>query len=413
MKRLFIPLNFSLGLWLLLILLLPAAASSQESGTTPKTRSEIIIGTHLPLSGMSAPIGDEQRWAYEAAVADVNAAGGIFVREYGKRLPVRLIVLDDGSEPSRVVKAVERLVKVEQVDFILSGHTAVQGVIPGCIVAEMYHKYYHGTACFIPPWRAHNFQWSTLLFFDMGDAAAIPFKIWNSLPAEQRPRKAALFMEDTYDGLAFGGMFQKKAAEYGYSFALDISFPIGSRDYSQPIIKAKELGVDAILMYGSTEDCITLIRQMKAVHYRVRYLHGWRGTWPAEFGQAMGKDAQYIVSDAHWSENYPFKGAKSLGERYYKAFKKRSVSVGTFYALAQILWQAIEDAGSLDSAMVRRAVLRGQFRTVLGTISYNSKGVGLYHSFAVQWIDGRQVTIYPFEQAKHKLRLPPNDDWRE
>ena len=257
------------------------------------------------------------------------------------------------------------------------------------------------------PWRAHNFQWSTLFFFDMGEAAAIPFEIWNSLTAEQKPKNPALFMEDTYDGLAFGGMFQKKAAEYGYRFTLDLSFPIGSPDYAEQIAKAKSLGVDAILLYGSTEDCITLIRQMKTADYHVRYLHCWRGAWPAEFGQAMGADAQFIVSDAHWSEDYPFAGAKSLGDRYFEAFGKRSVSIGTFYALVQILQQAVEDAGTLDSGTVRRAVLRGQFDTVQGPVTYNSKGVGLYHSFAFQWIDGRQVTIYPFDKAQAKLRFAP------
>jgi hypothetical protein len=62
-------------------------------------------------------------------------------------------VLDDGSDPSRVVRVVERLMTVEHVDFILSGHTAVQGVIPGCIAAGMYQIYYHATACLIPPWN--------------------------------------------------------------------------------------------------------------------------------------------------------------------------------------------------------------------------------------------------------------------
>ena len=36
---------------------------------------------------------------------------GIFVKEYGKKLPVRLIVADDASDPGKAAAAVERLIK--------------------------------------------------------------------------------------------------------------------------------------------------------------------------------------------------------------------------------------------------------------------------------------------------------------
>jgi branched-chain amino acid transport system substrate-binding protein len=56
-------------------------------------------------------VGIEQRWAYETAVADINKAGGIMVKEYGKKLPVKLVVADDESDPGKAAAAVERHVK--------------------------------------------------------------------------------------------------------------------------------------------------------------------------------------------------------------------------------------------------------------------------------------------------------------
>ena len=47
----------------------------------------------------------------------------------------------------------------------------------------------------------------------------------------------------------------------------------------------------------------------------VPYLHGLRGFLSGEFYQVMGKDSDYILSDGHWSMDYPFAGAKELGER--------------------------------------------------------------------------------------------------
>lgn len=395
-----------------LLAILAAVLMTGVPARADRVPQEIRVGTHLPLSGILASIGVENRWAYETAVDDINKAGGIYLAAYDRKLPVRLVVLDDESSPSKTVAAVYQLINQENVDFILSGHSAAYGVIPGCIAAERNKVYYHATASFAQPWLAHHFQWSTLLFVDMAALASVPFKLWDTLPLDQRPKRAALIMADTFDGLALGGMFQKKASEYGYRFIMDASLPSDSKDYSTLISKAKKLDVDAILIFASSAECISFIRQMKKNNLNVKYLHGFQGTWPVEFGQVLGRDAQYVVTDGHWSERYKAPGAKELGQRYYRKFHKHSVSIGAFYALAQILWQAIEKAGYLDPALVRQAVLEGEFKTTLGNIDYNSKGVGFYPSPAFQWIDGQQVLIYPFNLADQKLQMAPPWDQR-
>jgi branched-chain amino acid transport system substrate-binding protein len=377
-----------------------------------EAKTEILIGANLPLTGILAMAGLEQQWSYQTAVSDVNKAGGIFVKEYGKKLPVRLVVADDESDPGKAAAAVERLIKLEKVDLMLGGFAAPFGVIPGCITAEKYKKYYHTTICLIPPWLEHKFKWSTLFFFDLVQACSVPFEIWNTLPKDQRPQKPALIMEDTFDGRAFSGIFREQAKKHGYAFVLDEPWAVGAKDYSAQIIKAKSLGVDAILIFGADTDCITFVRQMKENKLNVKYFHGWKGTWAGEFWTAMGKDAQYVLSDGFWSMDFPFPGARQLGERYYEKFKKYSVSVGATYGLCQILWQAIEKAGTLDSAKVRQAVLSNEFQTVMGKVKYNADGVATFVSTAHQWWDGKQMTVYPFNWTKYKVQLAPPWDKR-
>lgn len=372
-----------------------------------KERTEILIGTNLPLTGILAGAGIEQRWAYQTAVDDLNKAGGIFVKEYGKKLPVRLIVADDASDPGKAAAAVERLIKQKKVDLLLGGFAAPFGVIPGCITAEKYRKYYHTSICLIPPWLEHHFKWSTLYFFDLEQACSVPYEIWNSIPESERPKKPALIMEDTFDGRAFAGLFRNLAKKYGYQFVLDETWSVGAKDYSAQIIKAKSLGVDSILIFGADTDVITFVRQMKENNLNVKYFHGWKGTWAGEFWKALGKDAQYILCDGFWSMDFPFPGAREIGERYYDHFKKYSVSVGAIYALCQILWQAIEKAGTLDSAKVRQAVLDNEFETVNGKVKYDKDGVAIFTSTASQWWNGKQMTVYPFKWSKYKIKLAP------
>ena len=372
-----------------------------------KERQEILIGSNLPLTGILAGAGIEQRWAYQTAVDDVNKAGGIYVKEYGKKLPVRLIVADDASDPGKAASAVERLIKQKKVDLLLGGFAAPFGVIPGCITAEKYRRYYHTSICLIPPWLEHNFKWSTLFFFKLDQACSVPYQIWDSLPENERPKKPALIMEDTFDGRAFAGLFRNLAKKFGYTFAMDEPWAVGAKDYSAQIIKAKTQGVDAILIFGADTDVITFVRQMKENNLSVKYFHGWKGAWAGEFWKALGKDAQYILCDGFWSMDFPFPGAKELGERYYNQFKKHSVSVGALYGLCQILWQAIEKAGTLDSAKVRQAVLNNEFETVMGKVNYGKNGVAVFESTASQWWNGKQMTVYPFKWTDYKIKLAP------
>lgn len=378
-----------------------------QAADAKKAKKEILIGSNLPLTGILAGAGVEQQWAYKTAVDDINKAGGIFVKEYGKKLPVRLIVADDESDPGKAAAGVERLIKQKKVDLLLGGFAAPFGVIPGCITAEKYRKYYHTSICLIPPWLEHHFKWSTLFFFDLEQACSVPYEIWNSLPKNERPQKPALIMEDTFDGRAFAGLFRGLAKKYGYTFVMDEPWAVGAKDYSAQIIKAKSLGVDSILIFGADTDIITFVRQMKENNLNVKYFHGWKGTWAGEFWKALGKDAQYILCDGFWSMDFPFPGARKLGERYYNHFKKYSVSVGALYGLCQILWQAIEKAGTLDSAKVRQAVLDNEFETVMGKVKYNKDGVAVFTSTASQWWNGKQMTVYPFEWTEYKIKLAP------
>jgi branched-chain amino acid transport system substrate-binding protein len=377
-----------------------------------EAKKQILIGTNLPLTGILSGVGIEQKWAYQTAVDDINATGGIHVEKYGKKLPVKLIVADDESDPGKAAAAVERLIKLKKVDLLLGGFAAPFGVIPGCITAEKYRKYYHTSICLIPPWLEHKFQWSTLFFFDLEQACSVPYEIWNSLPENERPKKPALIMEDTFDGRAFAGLFRNLAKKYGYEFALDEPWAVGAKDYSAQIIKAKSVGVDAILIFGADTDCITFVRQMKENKFNVKYFHGWKGTWAGEFWKALGKDAQYVICDGFWSMDFPFPGARELGQRYYDKFQKYSVSAGAVYALCQILWQAIEKAGTLDSAQVRQAVLDNEFDTMMGKVDYDQNGVATFVSTASQWWNGKQMTVYPFDWTTYQIKLAPPWDQR-
>jgi branched-chain amino acid transport system substrate-binding protein len=375
-------------------------------------KKEIVVGLTMCLTGPQAAPGADAKWAYEQAVADINKTGGIPVKEYGKKLPVKLIIADDESDAGKAAAGVEKLIKLDKVDLLLPTNSTPL-VIASCITAEKYKKYLHGTACIIPPWLQQKFQWSTLFFFDLNQFSIIPYEILKSFPPSDKVERPALLMDDTADGKAMGGLLRAGAEKAGYKFVVDEPWAVGAKDYSSQIIKLKEKNVDAIIILGTSADCITFFRQMKENKLSVKFFYGIKGTWQAEFWKALGKDAQYVLSDGHWSENFAYPGAKELGKRYYDKFEKQSVGVGYRYANAQTLWQAIERAGTLDSAKVREAVVNHEFKnTVMGDIKYGPDGTAFYTPTGNQWMDGQLRLVYPPVKGSYKAEVAPPWDKR-
>jgi branched-chain amino acid transport system substrate-binding protein len=367
-----------------------------------KDKKEILIGTHNPLSGIGALPGADQKWAYAQAVNDINKAGGIYVKEYGKKLPVKLITIDDESDPGKAAAATERLIKRQKVDLMLSGQVGAMGTLPGMITAEKYKTYYHGGIIWPQTFIEHNFKYCTMYFFDPKHGGIMPFEVFNSVPEGQRPKRPALFMEDSFDGKTMGDIWTDIGAKYGYQIALRESMGMGAKDFTSQVLKGKEANIDAILCMANVPETVTLVRQLKENKLNIKWFQGFKGTWSNEFWDALGSDAEGILLDGFWSMDYAFPGAKQLGEQYHKDFKKYSVSAGFYYATAHVLFQAIEKAGTLDDLKVRQAVMENEFMSVNGPVKYNEKGIALFPLGNLQWRGGKQVLLYPLDRAKVK-----------
>ena len=395
-----------------IMMLLVAFLLLITSGAQAAEKKEIVVGTSLTLTGVQAAQGAEMKWSYEQAVADINKAGGIFVKEFNKKLPVRLVILDDESDPGKAAAAAEKLIKAENVDFLLAT-SSTPLVMAVATTAEKYKKYLHGTACIIPAWQGQKFKWSTLFFFDMMTFSDIPFSVMSSFPAGNKVERPALLMDDSPDGRNMRPLFKASAGKAGFKLAADEEWAVNAKDYSSLILKLKENKVDAIVTVGTTTDIITLVRQMKENKFSVKYFHGYKGTGQVEFAKSLGKDSQYVVTDGQWSENFPYPKAQELGKRFYDTFQKQSTTTGLWYATAQILWQAIEQAGTLDSAKVRDAVVNHEFKgTTMGDVKYGPEGAATYNQTANQWIDGQLKLIYPSVKGSAKVQPAPAWDKR-
>jgi ABC-type branched-subunit amino acid transport system substrate-binding protein len=87
--------------------------------TVAPAKESIVVGMSRPLSGPLAIIGDSAfKPIYETWVPMVNDEGGIYVEEYGKKLPIELIIYDDTSDPGTMARLTEKLILEDKVDFL-------------------------------------------------------------------------------------------------------------------------------------------------------------------------------------------------------------------------------------------------------------------------------------------------------
>jgi ABC-type branched-subunit amino acid transport system substrate-binding protein len=105
--------------------------------TTGVTDTEIVLGTHMPLTGIAAPYGTAIAPAIEAYFNYINDQGGINGRT------IRFIIKDDGYEPPQTNAVVRELVEQDGIFALVSGlgtaqHSAAFEYLAEAQVPDMF-----------------------------------------------------------------------------------------------------------------------------------------------------------------------------------------------------------------------------------------------------------------------------------
>ncbi len=88
---------------------------------TPQSRP-IKIGLVAPYL---SPVGQDMDRAARLAVAEINAAGGIYVEEWNAKVPIELVIADTQDDaPGNAVTPVQRAVEEDKVDLLIGGYAS-------------------------------------------------------------------------------------------------------------------------------------------------------------------------------------------------------------------------------------------------------------------------------------------------
>jgi len=252
----------------------------------------IKIGAVVPLTGRYAAGGAQNKAGYEIAVQQINAAGGVTVG--GKKMQLELVMLDDESDPTKTVARLETLASQGVVAY-LGGfgsdlHAAAASIAdknktPYCGVAFAFngiHK--QGLRYLFSPFpKSPDLTKETFVFLDA------------MIPAAQRPRKIALFLERTDWGKEMGSLWDGAAKQHGYQIVMSGEYAPGSKDFSDLILKAKSAGAETVLALPSPTDGMTIVKQMKELDFNPKVNLFIRAADPPVWSQNLGKDGDYVL----------------------------------------------------------------------------------------------------------------------
>jgi branched-chain amino acid transport system substrate-binding protein len=379
----------------------PTAAPEQPTEPAADAGPEyIVIGTSAPMTGMFAGFGQGCVFGAQAAVDDINALGGIYVKEYDRQIPVKYVVVDNESDPGKSGTLAEDLILRDKVDMLYSVDSSPSIHIPIAEVAEKHGVPHIVGGGPLEPWFGARSEteskWSYTWFPGFGIATPPPegdprygkpgYTIRDSWFAvlddfgDQTNKIAGVFATDEPDGIGWYGLFPGLLEEWGATVigAEDKLgfYPLGTTDFTAMCNAWKEAEVEILWGNVPGPEFGTLWRQCTQLGFQPKIVMVGRAplfyvdvaTWGGNLPQGVG-------TEIWWDPEYTGPGIgdttpQSLADRWAEETgEPLNRGIGHGYAPLQVLFDAVERAGTLDKAAINQAM--GE--TNLETVNYLTK----------------------------------------
>lgn len=371
-----------------------------------ETKKELVIGCAISTTGKFSTEGSDSLRGAKLWIKEVNERGGIFVKDIGKKLPIKFIVYDDKSDASTCAKMYERLITVDKVDFLLPPWGSGNSFAATAVTEKHKYPMMLGSAGSEKLYgRGFKYIFET----------AILTKTSADLPPDylakhkDKYKKIAVIYENFLFTLQLKDYTLKRMKMHGLDTALLEMYPLGCTDFSSVLVKIKSLDPDAIILLNLMPSSIYFTRQMDELGIKPRfYLVNIGPNFRKEFIEGLGPLSENVLENSMWHWSLPYKGAKEVGAKYEKTYGRMPNSDAIHpYMAGQILEQAIEKAGTLDREKVTEVLHSEEFETVGGPVKYNKAGINVNQKGSIAQVQGgERVLVYPADLATADMRLP-------
>jgi branched-chain amino acid transport system substrate-binding protein len=377
---------------------------------------QVVVGAALPLTGEESRIGGFYKAAYELAVKEINDLGGLELQAYHRKVPIKLIIYDDKTDPATSRNLYERLAVQDHVDAFLGGYSTelvqAQTVVPqqhqipyvggGGAATEIYHRGFKTVFGLLS--SIENLAYSECDFIELMQAQG-------KLP---KPLKMAVVWENTSHGKDFvaGLTARAKKKPGNYKIVLNEAFDLHGKDFTPLMQKVKATDANAFMADAHLDDYITMQRQYRQAGLHHAYTtYGARGPEKAA-RDALGDGVNYIFAATWWNSQIPNAAVRAFDDKWSKAYPKipQEWYAALPYETARTLFIAMREAGSVDKARVTDALRHVDIRDTIipgGHIRFEADGQMIAPFVVTENLPGGKVVIvYPKSESTGSEVLP-------
>ncbi|RJR16941.1 MAG: hypothetical protein C4582_13830 [Desulfobacteraceae bacterium] len=387
---------------LMFVLFSPAQAAE------PKT---ILIGDSNPLTGGGAYWGIGSKNALDLAMDKCNKAGGVTIK--GQQYLFKIIHEDDKYKGSEAVKAINKLIFTDKVQFIVGplGTAAVKAVQPITEAQKMVMI----IDTYAGPDILRNMNYTFRAMVPPTHFAPSFFK-WVK---DKHPQLKTLIHIAANDATGWGATNGDNDACHALGMKVLGSefFERGSTDFTAMVTRILSQNPDFLSMGGSPPgEAALLIKQAREMGYKGRIIHSGM-LEPSQLGPIAGwENIEGIIQTGIGPEG---PGVPKAMKQYFIDYEAKYGNVNSFapyiYDMFDILVMGIKKANSLDSTKVRDAIEQmDEFDTIWGKARWGGKELygnnhQLFRPTPVSIIKDKKLIC--LEMVTPQEVPPPSQEW--
>jgi len=397
------------------ITLAACSSSSTSSGGNTASKSPILIGTSLSLTGDFSVDGQAFERGYNLWVQNINKAGGLLGHK------VTLKVLNDNSDPATAATNYTQLISTDHAAFVFGPFSTLLTASAAPVVARNHYAFIEGAGG-----GPLVFSLKLPNLFAVSPVVAdqlIPFAEWVAgLPSNERPKTAAYPMVQDPFAVPMVQNAQKILQNAGIRTVYNKIFPTENPAYKAGADAMAALKPDVVVIGSPDVPGVQSIMQaLMTQHFTPKILAASAGPdQGAAFLSAIGgaKNATGTMVPNGWYPGMP----NALSQQFVKDYNAKyggtpadiNADAAEAYSVGETLAAAVNATKSLSNPKVITYLHSGTtVQTVQGPAKFNAIGQNVVAShFIFQWQHGAKfMQVLPTSAQGSVAIVNPKPPW--
>jgi branched-chain amino acid transport system substrate-binding protein len=376
--------------------------------------AEIKLGTLHASSGSFASISMPVYSGLNVWVNQKNAEGGVFVKAFNKKIPIRLISYDDQSNTATAANMYTRLITQDKVTILAadSGTVLTSIAVPIAFERKMLLINHTGTG-------ANFFSSKNPYVVLVADPVSSlwPKNLVDFLIEKGRTlgikRVALLYCTNDFNGTQ-ADVVRKRLKEEGspLEIVFDEGIPTNTTIYSVIVNRIKSARPDAVIELGYANNDISFLRSLQENDIKFNFTFSLFAGLETELIEKTvgfkGIDHLYTLVPASNIEYKPEFGMslKQFRDVWAKENGSSGIEFGfnavAGYTSGLVIEKALMEANSLEQLELRRAIFEqsGKLKTLDGTFELDPTGAQIGEMMPLGQIVAKDqnpsfVLVYP------------------